>query len=213
MIKADIRRLARLYGFEIEQDPGEHTDHIVPHRLAPIVVKNGDKFQIKAMKFSLLPSWSKEPKVKFATHNARLETIDTKPTWKQPFLSKRCIVPMTSFIEPIYIGDYAGYMVEFRAAQDGTMFAAGIWDQWLNKQTGEVVESFAVITSDPIPFVEKIGHDRTPVFIQKSAWDSWLLDGKRDSNDLKQILTSSVDPVTLEVFRDRAMRPGWEKRK
>lgn len=56
------------------------------------------------MRYSLVPNWSKEAKVKFATHNARLESIDEKPTWKTVFSEQHCLVPLTDFIEPILPG-------------------------------------------------------------------------------------------------------------
>lgn len=212
MIKGDIHRLARLYGFETDIEPGEHTDRILPHRLGYVVVKNGS-LKIKPMSFSLIPSWSKERKPKFATHNARLESIDTKPTWRGPFIKNHCLVPMNGFFEPIYEGEHAGHMVRFGRKDGDYMFAAGLYDQWVSKETGEVVDSFSVITNDPIPFVAQVGHDRTPLFLKRSAWEPWLGQTDKKGPELKVWLTANVDEMEMEVQRDRPMRPGWEKRK
>src|SRR5665213_3779118 len=105
---------------------------IVPYSKAPVLVEDNDVQILIPMKFSLVPRWSKEPKVKFATHNARLETIDEKPTWKGVFTQRHCLVPLTDFIEPIYEGEYAGFMVAFAAESGGLIFAAGVWDEWVN---------------------------------------------------------------------------------
>ena len=73
--------------------------------------------------FGLVPSWSKERKVKYSTHNARLVSTDEKsgkpvpiymkPTWREAFAGRHCLVPMDLFIEPIYTGEFAGNMVKF----------------------------------------------------------------------------------------------------
>jgi putative SOS response-associated peptidase YedK len=213
IIKANVQKMARKYGMLIPEESGEFTERILPYRLAPVVVANQSDWEIKEMHFSLVPAWSKEPRVKFPTHNARIETIDTKPTWKKPFESQRCLVPMTDFIEPIYEGEHAGFMVGFHNKSGDVMFAAGIWDQWVNKETGEVFDSFAIITGDPIPFVAEMKHDRTPIYLAQKAWKSWLEPVKKNPVELKKLICSNVEPVELEVFHDRAMKPGWQKRK
>jgi putative SOS response-associated peptidase YedK len=100
------------------------------------------------MRFSLIPRWAKEPKLKFATHNARLETVLEKATWKDAFSHRHCLIPISGFIEPIYEGSLGGNMVEFQA-KEGILFAAGIWEEWNNKVDGEVITSFSILTSDP----------------------------------------------------------------
>ena len=64
---------------------------ILPYREAPVIVQHKDELKMTPMSFSLVPSWSAEPKVKFATHNARLETVTQKPTWKEPFRKQHCL--------------------------------------------------------------------------------------------------------------------------
>ena len=77
--------------------------------MAPAIVPVG----MKEMNFSLITSWSKERKPEFATHNARLfsedgDPIFKKPTWRGPFSSNHCVIPISKFVEPIYTGEYAG---------------------------------------------------------------------------------------------------------
>jgi len=212
-IQSDLKKIARKYGLRLPYDPIDYTDRIAPHILAPVIVQEGDELCFKEMNFSMIPSWSKERRPKFATHNARFEDIETKPTWRGPFKKNHCIIPMTKFIEPIYKNEHAGWMVSFKRSDDEPMFAAGLFDQWVDKATGEVVDSFTVITGEPLPFVKDVGHDRSPFFIKDSGWEKWL-DGKiSDSAQLKKFLTENKIDLDLEVERDRQMRPGWEKRK
>ena len=193
--------------------PKEFDELIVPHTLAPVIVAAaGGKNLVKLMSFSLVPSWSKDRKPKFATHNARLDTVIEKPTWKKPFQTKHVIVPISSFIEPIYVNDLAGNMVQFFDKGEHILAAAGIYDEWVNKETGEVLESFTILTDDPPSFVNKVGHDRCPVFIGKKYFEEWLNPAKVAPEQLLKRLRSNVQKIEFDVAKHRPMRPGWEKR-
>lgn len=173
-------------------------DRILPGRVAPVVVGK----EIKIMKFALLPSWSKEPKVKFATHNARIETVLEKPTWRKPFEKNHCLVPIDSFIEPIYEGEYAGNMVKFNSSQP--VLAAGIYDQWVNKETGEVIDSFSILTKEPSPFVAKIGHDRQPIFLtDPKVQMEWIVNKSKNSLEWQNFLSSvdNINEFNIEIDR------------
>jgi len=204
-IKAKIKDLEFYFSVTVE-DIIDWIDHMVPHNMAPVVTGGN----IKLMKFSLLPSWSREPKVKFATHNARIETVAEKPTWKKPFLRNHCVVPMNSFIEPIYEGSLAGNMVSFNS--DSLLCAAGIFDSWTNRATGEVIESFAVITSEPCAFVREVGHDRQPVFLAKDDALEWAsLSGPPEK--LVSFLHEKAVVPRLTTSIERPLKAGWEKRR
>jgi len=190
--------------------PFDETELLVtPHRLAPVIVLRDHALTSIQMKFSLLPRWSKESKVKFATHNARLESIIEKPTWRDSFKKRHCVVPMTSFIEPIYEGSEAGHMVSFHKPDMNWLMAAGIWDEWTNKDTGEVIESFSIITTTPLAFVESSGHDRSPLFLSAKSAEEWL---KAASGDVDWLSAQSEKP-DIVLTRFRPMKPGWEKRR
>lgn len=215
MIRADLRKLENLYGFKVPKnwDDLSWSDRIVPQTLAPVILLNKEGRTLRRMRFSLLPSWSKEEKVKFATHNARLETVREKPTWRKPFERFRCIVPVSGFIEPIYEGERAGHMVEFRAKSDGILHAAGIFDRWVSPEDStKQIFSFAIITTDPNSFVEGVGHDRMPIFLSEENIDQWM-NKDSDPDALYALLNDEHLDLEYELSNDRPMRPGWEKRK
>jgi putative SOS response-associated peptidase YedK len=215
LIKTRASELKRLLGIQLPEgwDPDTQVDErIVPYKLAPVVISDGKNNVMKLMNFSLIPAWSKEPKAKFATHNARLDTIIEKPTWKRPFIGQRALVPITSFIEPIYENEFAGNMVDFSDKERPLLFAAAIYDEWHNKQTGEVIESFAIITDDPPKYVAEIGHDRCPVFVTEDIFKEWLEPIKKDPQVLVDMLNENRPNLKLQAKIDRPLKPGWEKR-
>lgn len=211
-LKTDADELLKIFE-KIKTKPDEIIEgRFTVNQMAPVI----SKFGLQSMNFSLIPSWSKERKVKFATHNARLFDEDgktpiyKKPTWRGPFSNNHCIVPISKFIEPIYTGNFAGNMVRFYG--DQLMYAAGICDSWVDKNTGEVVDSFSILTDDPVKFVANVGHDRTPIFISEKAAKEWLT-LKESPDDLVAFLRSNrAEPRKWEVEIDRAMKAGWEKR-
>jgi len=186
---------------------------IVPHRGAPVVTLENDKLVLSAMNFSLVPRWSKVRRPKFATHNARIESIASKPTWREAFQKRHCLVPLTHFVEPIYEGELSGFMVAFHRTDGNWLFAAGIWEDWIDPSTGEILSSFSIITAEPPPFVKKTGHDRCPVFLPPTDLKEWLSADSHTSPEWLDYLKSQVPFNDFSVDRFRPMKPGWEKRK
>jgi putative SOS response-associated peptidase YedK len=198
--------------FRSDWDFNESYDRLItPHSQAPVLVDSGQGFEIRSMKFSLLPHWSKEPKIKFATHNARIESVADKPTWRSPFIKRHCVVLLTDFVEPIYLGPLSGHMVSFHAEAHSWLLAAGLWDEWTNHETGEVIESFAILTTTPLEFVESQGHDRSPLFVGAAEAKSWLSLKADAQTNLEFLKQSSMIPA-LNARPIRALKPGWEKK-
>lgn len=197
-----------------ELEIADINQRFLPYQSAPVVVQLTDlSYKLVAMNFSLVPSWSKDAKVKFATHNARIETVTEKPTWKTPFLKQHCLVPMTGFYESAYEGPCAGHIIQFSEKKDHLLFAAGIYDQWKNPETKKVSQSFSILTTTPTAFIVDHGHDRSPIFLNESIAKAWLnVNGQSDRYWLDFLNEQGVRPE-LKVSVDRALKPGWEKRK
>lgn len=181
--------------------PELRTDRIVPYTPAPILVRGG---VARHSYFSLIPSWSSERKLKFATHNARLETVAEKASWKVPLVKNHCAVPMSAFVEPIYEGELAGNMVSF--ISDSVLWAAGITDTWVDRQTGEIVESFAIITSEPSEYVRKTGHDRQPVFLSDVSARDWISHEGAPAPDQISFLRAHATVPAVHAVIDRPLK-------
>ncbi len=175
-----------------------------PHQTYPVIIKNKDYHELKLMNYSLIPSWSKTAKPKFATYNARVETIDEKPTWIKPLEKTRCLVPITSFFESCYGGTHGGHIVEFSSKD--IIFLAGVYNTWIDKVTGEVVDSFAVVTKEPYPFVAKTGHDRSPIYLENKVINLWLDNKMHKISDVKNFLLHQHEEPFLEVAIERKLK-------
>ena len=215
MIRTDRNTVGTMFQISVpmEIDEALFNQRVVPFRPAPVLVATEQGRALKTMRFHLTPHWSKTERVKWATYNARLDTIQEKASFRQAFKQHRCLVLMNQFVEPIYEGKWAGHMVAFHDHQSSLLAAAGIFDEWVNPETGEVVESFSIVTTNPSSFIEEIGHDRQPVFPAAEIWDQWLDPAEKDGAKVKSLLESQPAQLEFAVSEDRPMRPGWEKRK
>lgn len=200
----------------------EAVGRVAPRSRAPVLVADRGQRTLVTMQFGLVPSWSPEPRVRFATHNARLMSIDEKthrdvaiyhkPTWRDPFARRHCLVPMTKFVEPIYTGPMAGNMVAFHPRGGDVMAAAGLWDEWVNKESGDMLTTFTVLTDDPVAHIAQMGHDRTPVFLPESRFDQWLAAESKKPAEWIPFLREGRREIDWAEDIDRPLAKGWEKR-
>lgn len=196
----------------ISELPKQINDHVMPNRESWVVLKEVDSLTLARMRFSLLPSWSKESRLKFSTHNARLESVREKATWRVPFARQHCIVPMTCFVEPIYHNRYAGNMVRFSADNDIILSAAGIYDTWSSPDGSQQIRSFAIVTHDSDGIIKEEGHDRAPIFLTTEGSAKWLEKGAEVSDDWYNFLKNNAISPKLSSTLERPMKAGWEKR-
>lgn len=212
MIKQSAKKFGLIFNVREQIDIDEFWEHrVFPHQEFPVVLETNEGRYVKWMNYSLVPKWSKVRKPKFVTYNARVESICEKATWKQPIQSQRCLIGFNSFFESCYEGTHAGNVVEFSSKELVT--AAGIYEQWVDKTTGEVVDSFAMITTTPSPFIKNVGHDRSPVFLPASTFEEWLNPKKMSCSAAKEFLLQKKIQPEFEVEIERPLNPGWEKRK
>lgn len=182
----------------------EFSRRVFPYTMAPVVFRKEEQKLIELMMFNLTPHWSKEKKNKFATYNARVETIDDKPSFKKAFGKYHCIVPMTGFYESVHEKQYAGHIIKFSSEE--ILMAAGIFDIWVDKKSGEVLESFSIITKEPPPFIEEAGHDRCPIFLKEDIASQWLRPELYKAKQWKELLLSIEIDVALTVAIDRPLK-------
>lgn len=149
--------------------------NVCPTDPVDIVVAHDDKRELQTVRWGLIPFWWSKPlkKLRLATFNARVETVATKPFFREPFKTKRCLMPMSGYYE--WQDTPQGKQPWYFTARDGApiLTAAALWDQWKNKETGERIKSCAMIITEPNEFVTEV-HDRMPVLLMPEQFDRWL---------------------------------------
>jgi len=164
--------------------------------------------------WGLVPFWSISVKTKFPLINARSEGIETKPSFRDPFKRRRCIIPASGFYEWKKVNEHK--QPYFIRPVDGGYFAlAGLWDSWRG-ENGEDINSCAIITTSANTTMQEI-HDRMPVILEKTDIAAWLDPGKGQS-DLLAMLESYPEslielyPVSSKVNSPRNNGPECVER-
>jgi putative SOS response-associated peptidase YedK len=152
-----------------------------PQSLQPVIRLNSEtgEREIALMKWGLVPYWSKTVKLSYTTFNADADKLTTSSVWREPFRHRRCLVPADWFYEwPIVNGQKQARAFSLR---NKSPFAfAGLWDRWKDKETGEALESFAIVTVEPNEWMAKY-HDRMGVIIEPKNYQRWLEPGELHS--------------------------------
>ncbi len=191
--------------------------HVRIRAKAPVVLRKEGETVLEEMCFSLKP-----PSIAYSTFNARLSNWDekknqlvpifTKPTWRKPFETSRCLVPMTGFIEPIYMGERAGTAQEFRSKNDQILFAAGLYERSFDQKTGEVYEGFAPILHTPSDYILKIGHHRMLLFLKNADAFHWIQEKTAEPKGVFRFLMTKRYVPDLEATKFRSLAKNWEKK-
>ena len=148
--------------------------NIAPSQNVLTIVESGAEREATFLQWGLIPSWSKGAK---GFINARAETIEDKPSFKESFQRRRCLIPGDGFFEWQRSGKIA--QPYFFHMKDESSFAfAGIWDEW--QGNGNSIASCAIITTAANELLAPI-HDRMPVILPYESHDLWLND---DSNPI-----------------------------
>jgi putative SOS response-associated peptidase YedK len=123
------------------------------------------------------------------TVNARAETIDKAPSFRQAFTKRRCLIPADGFYE---WRKTAKPKLPFAIAmKDGRPFTfAGLWENWKDPESGEWLRTCTIITGEPNELVAQI-HPRMPVILPAQHHAAWL--GETDGGNLKALLVPSPD--------------------
>lgn len=161
-------------------DHFEISDTRIPPRynIAPtqdVVVVRDDrdtrKRRLDLMHWGLIPGWAKGPALGSRMINARSETVEQKAAFREPFRSRRCLIPADGFFEwkKVPGGKQPFY---FRLREGGVFAFAGLWERWRTPEDS-IVDSCCILTTEPNDLVAKI-HHRMPVILRARAYSTWL---------------------------------------
>ncbi len=160
------RLLMEILGIDLSPLP---LVNIAPTEVVPVVRRAESANEVAWMRWWLVPSWSSGPSQKYAMFNARCESVAQSRAFREPFRSRRCVVPASSFIEwSARSGEKHPYRI--RDPHCG-LALAGLWDCW--GQGGQQVESFAIITCEARADFRD-WHHRMPVMLNAKGADEWL---------------------------------------
>jgi putative SOS response-associated peptidase YedK len=159
--------------------------NVAPGQMVLAVIADGERNRLGELKWGLVPSWAKDEKVGYKMLNARAETLEEKTAFRQPFLTKRCLIPADGFYE--WKKEERGKQPMRIVRKDRAVFSmAGLYEIW-TAADGRKVSSCTIITTGPNGLMAPI-HDRMPVILRREDERIWLDRGVRDPDKLRPLL-------------------------
>jgi putative SOS response-associated peptidase YedK len=185
------------------------------HPFVPVITNESN--DIFLYSWGLIPYWAKSPaeavKISNSTINARVETIFSKPAFREPARSKRCLVMIDGFFEHHHKnGKTFPYHIRFKDNEPMTL--AGLWDEWRDPASGLTRRTYTVVTTKANPMMARIHNNpnasegpRMPLILAKEFEHDWLnpINSKEDEELIKEI-SKPYDQETLESFTVRRLR-------
>ena len=171
--------------------------NVAPQSLQPVVKLDSEtgERELTVMRWGLIPFFAKDAKIAYSTINARAETVATSPVFREPMKRRRCLVPATGFYEWQALDKKSKQPWTIELV-DGNLFAfAGLWDRWKDKATGQPLETYTIITTDPNELLEPI-HNRMPVILSPQDYSRWL-----DPGEPSQLPIDLLRPYPAEEMR------------
>lgn len=170
-------------------------DHEPRYNIAPrtdtAVVQNETPDEINELNWGIRPHWVDDPDDWHHPINARAESVDEKPSFREAFKKRRCLIPASNFYE--WTGPKGSRRPFFIGVEDRELFAmAGLWETW--SENGTEFQSFTIITTDANEVVGEL-HNRMPLILKSDEEQRWLEEDDPDE------LQSMLDPFPDEQTR------------
>jgi putative SOS response-associated peptidase YedK len=134
---------------------------------------------IKLLKWGLIPVWARDEEyahnIRLKTFNAKAETITEKASYRHLIKSKKCLVLVNGFYEWQARGiEKQPYFINVKDTE--AIALAGLYDNWANHATGEIIDTFTIITTRANPLLEKIHNTkkRMPVILSMQDEQAWI---------------------------------------
>jgi putative SOS response-associated peptidase YedK len=200
VLKASTLDLKR--EFHLDEVPALHARYnIAPLQAAPVILDHAPRKLVLAQ-WGLLPRWAKDARLAHQLINARAETLESKPAFRDLLGTHRCLVPCDGFYEwrhegpqrlPHFVHDAGGHLLAM----------AGLWSRWRSPD-GLDLDTFTIITTRANAALRSL-HERMPVFLDAEARERWLSGPTSDLAALEALLVPwhgsplEITPVSQHV--------------
>jgi putative SOS response-associated peptidase YedK len=184
LLTTPVDALGQLFRFMERPNLGPRYN-IAPTQDVPIVrrTRAGDGRELLMARWGLVPYWADDVKIGSRLINARAETIERTPAFREAYQRRRCLVPADGFFEWRKEGKTRQPLLIRRKDQEPFAFA-GLWERW-RQPDGEIVRSCSIVTCPANALVAPV-HDRMPVILDPGDYERWLDPGATDGRTLLQ---------------------------
>ena len=192
----DVQELQTLFDVtDVDPQRLPASFNIAPTQPTYIIDDAGEQRRLRVVHWGLVPSWSRDPSGAARLINARSESITEKPSYKQAYAKRRCIIPMNGWYEWSGTEKQPWYV----SRTHGIAAVAGIYERWVSPTDPQrVLHTCAVITTDNNADLAHV-HDRMPVLLER-ADIGWWLDPESNPTDLLALLHPAL-PGSVQAWK------------
>lgn len=170
-LSVKAKQISERYNVEVYDDLYRPSFNCAPSQNLA-VISNFEPEKLSFFRWGLIPFWAKDKKIGYKFINAKSETITEKPSFKNSFKRKRCLVLSNGFYEWKKEANKQKSPYRIYTKNNELFSMAGIWDTWKDEQ-GNLTNSFSIITCAPNELMKNI-HERMPVILKREDEEKWL---------------------------------------
>jgi len=187
--------------------------NVAPSQEILTIVKQKGENWLDKFHWGLVPFWAKDISIGNKMINARAESVAEKPSFRNAFKKRRCLIPADGFYE--WKGQKGDKQPMFITLPDKKPFAfAGLWETWKDKEAPDsIYKSCTIITTQASDSMRDI-HHRMPAILKPEIYETWLDPANQNVTELNQILKNEIIteltsyPVSREVNSIRRNDPS-----
>ncbi len=167
--------------------------NVGPQSLLAAIRTGAEGEEWAVLRWGLVPSWASDPQIGYRTINARSETVEEKPAFREAFRRRRCLIPISGFYEwKKEAGRKQPYYI--RTRDGGPFTLAGLWE----RRPGEPpLETCTILTTQANALLEPL-HDRMPVIVGAEHREAWL---HAPAPDIARELLRPYAPEAMQAYR------------
>ena len=176
--------------------------NIAPTRFVATVRADAQGHRTLAMLYwGLVPSWARERSIGQRMNNARGETLAEKPSFRNAWRRRRCLVLADGWYEWQRVGSIKQpYFFHFADAEPFGM--AGLWESWRDPDSGEPLESCCIVTTAARGVAAPV-HDRMPVIVPRERHEAWLDPRRTETSAFDDLVADGDRPGLVATAVDR----------
>lgn len=175
--------------------------NLAPGQDAAVIRMGEEGRRLDMLRWGLIPGWAKDSTIANKLINARVETAAEKPSYRNAWRTRRCLIPVNGYYEWTGAGKVRQPWL-IRRRDEAPLFIAGLWESWrireddvrrgrfVGHEPQDLIETFTVITTEANGDVSSI-HHRMPVFLESYQFEAWLTG--------PPIVPAPLPPETLEA--------------
>ena len=183
---------------------------VLPTDLAPVITHDRPR-EIRYLRWGLVPAWTQELSRVTPMFNAKAETVDQLVSFRDLVMTRRCLILNQGFYENEKQGEERVTWKVSPAGED-YFYKAGLWTAWQDAASGQVIESFTMITCAPDEG-SRFGriHDRMPVILNKAERRLWMNPGTSKEQLLALLKPCSEDLYAVSEYSRKPLRQAKQK--